>query len=146
MLAHVPSLARNCRGSPDFLAYPVPKACHVRVLTFTPPILAEMLGCVCLYTALCGSGMPCGCVCLGSSFGCALQFLARVLGCVCLCARSANTPLILAGVCGVCVWAQLLAFLPPIRAGLLRFLCSCARSAFARPVLPGVSGVAVCLC
>ena len=30
MLAHVPSLGRNPRGSPDFLVYPVPKACmHV---------------------------------------------------------------------------------------------------------------------
>ena len=30
MLAHVPSFERNPRGSPDFLAYPVPKACmHV---------------------------------------------------------------------------------------------------------------------
>ena len=30
MLAHVSSIARNPRGSPDFLAYPFPKACmHV---------------------------------------------------------------------------------------------------------------------
>ena len=30
MLAHVPSFGRKARGSPDFLAYPVPKACmHV---------------------------------------------------------------------------------------------------------------------
>ena len=30
MLAHVPSFGRNPRGSPYFLAYPVPKACmHV---------------------------------------------------------------------------------------------------------------------
>ena len=30
MLAHVPSFVRNPRGSPDFLAHPVPKACmHV---------------------------------------------------------------------------------------------------------------------
>ena len=30
MLAHVPPFGRNSRGSPDFLAYPVPKACmHV---------------------------------------------------------------------------------------------------------------------
>ena len=27
MLAHVPSFGRNPRGSPDFLAYPVSKAC-----------------------------------------------------------------------------------------------------------------------
>ena len=30
VLAHVPSFGRNPRGSPDFLAYPVPKTCmHV---------------------------------------------------------------------------------------------------------------------
>ena len=30
MLAHVTSFGRNARGSPDLLAYPVPKACmHV---------------------------------------------------------------------------------------------------------------------
>ena len=30
VLAHIPSFGRNPRGSPDFLAYPVPKACmHV---------------------------------------------------------------------------------------------------------------------
>ena len=30
MIAHIPSLGRNPRGSPDFLAYPVPNACiHV---------------------------------------------------------------------------------------------------------------------
>ena len=30
MLAHIPSFGRNPRDSPDFLAYPVPKACmHV---------------------------------------------------------------------------------------------------------------------
>ena len=32
MLAHVPSCGRNPRGSPDSLAYPVPKACQRRVL------------------------------------------------------------------------------------------------------------------
>ena len=32
MLAHVPSFGQNPRGSPDFLAYPVPKACQRRGL------------------------------------------------------------------------------------------------------------------
>ena len=32
MLAHVPSFGQNPRGSPDFLAYPVPKACQRGVL------------------------------------------------------------------------------------------------------------------
>ena len=45
VLAHVPSSGRNPRGSPDFLAYPVPKACmHVlgtgvprRLGVYAPP-------------------------------------------------------------------------------------------------------------
>ena len=37
VLAHIPSFGRNPRGSPDFLAYPVPKACQRRVLgTWVP--------------------------------------------------------------------------------------------------------------
>ena len=56
MLAHLPSFARNPRGSPDFLAYPVPKACmHVlgtgvlRLLgvarSASSPKAAQALGC-----------------------------------------------------------------------------------------------------
>ena len=36
MLAHVPSFGRNPRGSPDFLAYPVPKACMHVLGTWVP--------------------------------------------------------------------------------------------------------------
>ena len=37
VLAHMPSFGRNPGGSPDFLAYPVPKACQRRVLgTWVP--------------------------------------------------------------------------------------------------------------
>ena len=40
MLAHVPSLGRNPRGSPHFLAYPVPGACQRRRLgTWIPRCL-----------------------------------------------------------------------------------------------------------
>ena len=56
MLAHVPSLGRNPRGSPDFLAYPVPKACMHVLGTRVPrrlgvarsassPKAAQALGC-----------------------------------------------------------------------------------------------------
>ena len=57
MLAHVPSFGRNPRGSQDFLAYPVPKACQRRILgTWVPrclcvarsalsPKAAQALGC-----------------------------------------------------------------------------------------------------
>ena len=36
MLGHVPSFGRNPRGSPDFLAYPVPKACMYILGTGVP--------------------------------------------------------------------------------------------------------------
>ena len=56
MLAHVPSFRRNPRGSPDFLPYPVPKACMhalgTRVLrrlgvarSASSPKAAQALGC-----------------------------------------------------------------------------------------------------
>ena len=56
MLAHVSSFGRNPRGSPDFLAYPVPKACMHVLGTRVPrclgvarsassPKAAQALGC-----------------------------------------------------------------------------------------------------
>ena len=56
MLAHVPSFGRNPGGSPDFLAYPVPKACMHVLGTRVPrrlgvarsassPKAAQALGC-----------------------------------------------------------------------------------------------------
>ena len=56
MLAHVHSFGRNPRGSPDFLAYPVPKACMHVLGTGVPrclgvarsassPKAAQALGC-----------------------------------------------------------------------------------------------------
>ena len=141
----------------------------------TPPLLAEVcgvgvcawarvsaaprqswLGCwgvcvlVCalhLYPASPGWGVRCGCVCLGSGFGCAPPPLAGVSTCVC--AHSACTQPILAAVCGVgvCAWARVLA------ATCLSWLgcwgvcvCSCARSACTPPLLAGVCGVGVCVC
>ena len=61
-----------------------------------------------LYPATPGCGVPCGCVCLGSGFGCAPPLLAGVLGCACWCACSRCTLPLLAGVCGVavCAWAR----------------------------------------
>ena len=59
---------------------------------------------LCLYPATPGWGVWCGCVCLGSAFGCAPPLLVWVLGCVCVRARAPLVPLpFLAGVCGVCV-------------------------------------------
>ena len=41
-----------------------------------------------LYPATRGWAVRCGCVCLGSDFGCAPQVLAGVLGCECACVRA----------------------------------------------------------
>ena len=67
--------------------------------------------------------------------------------CVCLCARSACTPPLLAGVCGVgmCAWARVLA--APRHSWLGCWgvcVCLCARSACTPPLLGGVCGVGVC--
>ena len=100
----------------------------VRGLAFTPPILAGLLGgfvFVCalrLYPAIPGSAVQCGCLCLGSGFGCAPPFVVEVLGCARLCARSALTPPILARVFGrVCLFA--LGPYPRIRGSGVR--CGC---------------------
>ena len=55
-----------------------------------------------------GWGVRCGCVFVGSGFGCAPPLLAGVLGCVCWCACSPCNPPPLVGVCGVgvCAWSR----------------------------------------
>ena len=73
-----------------------------------------------LYPATPGWGVRRGCVCFGLGFDCALPLLAGVLGCLCVrvctplvprhswlgcAARSACTPPLLAGMCGVAVCA-----------------------------------------
>ena len=150
MLAHVPSFGRNPRGSPDFLAYPVPKACmHVLgtgvasclgvARSASSPQAAQALGCSCTP----GLRIPFGrvtCMARGASVPVlwTLGFLLLrgacvwvwvVLGlvfrlgpatpgwgvgvCVRLCARSACTPSLLAGLCGVGVWAWVRASAAP---------------------------------
>ena len=248
MLAHVPSFGRNPRGIPDFLAYPVPKACmHVlgtRVLrclgvarSASIPKASQALGCsltpglritfgrvTCMARAasvpglwtlgfllLCGvcvwvrvvfglgfrlrcatPGWGVGvCVCFGpvplvprhSWLGCAAWVCVVGLGfrlrpatpgwdvgvCVCLCARSACTPPLLAGVCGVgvcvsalvsaaprlswlgcrglCVLVCMLPLYPASPGGGVRCGCVCLGWGFgcAPPLLAGVFGC-VCLC
>ena len=121
-----------------------------------------------LYPATPGWGLRRWCVFSGSGFGCAPPLLAGVLGgvcvfvcalrlyhatpgsgvgvCVCLCARSARTPPLLAGVCGVgvFVFGSGLACAPPLKARVLVFACLCARSACIPPLLAGVCVVDVC--
>ena len=123
-----------------------------------------------LYPASPGWGVRCGCVCLGSGFGCAPPLLAGVLGCVCVCVASPlGPPPLLAGVCGVgvCAWARVSAAprhswlgcwgvcvflyalrLYPTTPGLgVRCGCVCLGSGFgcAPPLLAGVLGC-VCVC
>ena len=120
-----------------------------------------------LYLANPGWAARCGCVFLGSGFGCAPPLLAWVLGCVCRCAPSACTSPLLAGLLG-CVCVCLCASLVP-RQSLLEclvwvcvlgfklrlgpafpgwavgvFVCLCARSACTPQTLAGVRGVGVC--
>ena len=45
-----------------------------------------------LYSATPGWGVRCGCVCLGSGFGCALPLLAGLLGRLCVCVRAPLLP------------------------------------------------------
>ena len=118
MLAHVPSFGRNPRGSPDFLAYPVPKACmHVpgtKVLrrlgvarSASSPKAAQALGCsltpglrisfgrvTCMARA---ASVP-GLWALGFSLLCGVCVWVRV--------RVLLTPSVLAGVLGGCFWAR----------------------------------------
>ena len=141
MLAHVPSFGRNPRGSPDFLAYPVPKAC-MHVL---------------------GTGVP---RCLGVARSASSPKAAQALGCsltpglrisfgrvICM-ARAASVPglwtlgfLLLRGAC-VWVWV-VVGFGFPLRPatpgwGVGVCVRLCVRSACTLPLLAGVCGVRVC--
>ena len=124
MLAHVPSFGRNPRGSPDFLAYPVPKACMHVLGTRVPrrlgvarsassPKAAQALGCS-LTPGLRISFGRVTCMARAASVPglWALGFL--LLACVCGWVRVAVgrgfcLPLpVLAGVLAGCVWAPFL--------------------------------------
>ena len=180
--------------APPLLAVVSGCACLCACSPCTPPLLAGVcgvgvcawvrvsaaprhswLGCwgVCvllcalrLYPATPGWGVRCGCLCLGSGFGCAPPLLAGVLGCVCLCACSPCTPPPLAGVCGVGVgvWARVSAaprhswlgcwgvhvcvrapLVPATPGWGVRRACMCLGSGFAcaPPLLAGVLG---CVC
>ena len=99
-----------------------------------------------LYPATPGWGVRCGCVCLGSGFGCAPPLLAGVLGCVFVCVRA---PLVLR-----LSWLRCAAWVRVLRLGFrLRpatpswgvGLCVrlCVRSACTPSLLAGVCGVGV---
>ena len=94
MLAHVPSFGRNPRGSPDFLAYPVPKACMHVLGTRVPRRLGVARS----------ASSPEAALALGCSLTPGLRILFGRVTCM---ARAASVPglwalgfLLLACVCG----------------------------------------------
>ena len=103
------------------------------------------LGCwaVCvlrLHPATPGTGARCGCVCLGSGFGCAPPLLAGVLGCV----RAPLAPSHSWHGCAVWVRVSGLGlWLRPATPGWGVGLCVC--SACTQPLLARVRGVGVCV-
>ena len=77
----------------------------LRLRPATPGWGVGLCACSACTQPLLATGARCGCVCLGSGFGCAPPLLAGVLGCVCApLAPSLSWPR-LRGV-GVCVWAR----------------------------------------
>ena len=122
---------------------------------------------LCLYPADPGWGVRCGCLCLGSVFGCAPPCLAGMLLCMRFCARSACTQPILACVLGfgclclgfgfhstnagwgveVCVFVCALRLYVAIPSWVVWCGCVCVGWGFgcAPPFLAGVLGC-VCLC
>ena len=141
MLAHVPSFGRNPRGSPEFLAYPVPKACMHVLGTGVPR---------CLGVARSASS-PKAAQALGCSLTPGLQISFGRVTCM---ARAASVPglwtlgfLLLRGAC-VWVWVvagfgfRLRAATPAWGVGVCVRLC--VRSACTLPLLAGVCGVGVC--
>ena len=179
MLAHVPSFGRNPRGSPDLLAYPLPKACMHVLGTGVPrclgvarsassPKAAQALGCsltpglrisfgrvTCMPRSASVPGLWTlgflllhgACVWVWVVFGFRFRLRPATLAwgvgvCVCLCVCSACTQIRLARVrgVGVCVWARVLA--APATPGWNVGLCAC--SACTQPLLARVRGVGVC--
>ena len=100
-----------------------------------------------LYLASPGWGVWCGCVCLGSGFGCAPPLLAGVLACVCVCVPAPLVPR--HSWLGWAVWVCLLGLGFRLRPatpgwGVGVCVCLCACSACTPPLLAGVCGVGVC--
>ena len=98
VLAHVPSFGRNPRGSPDFLAYPVPKACMHVPGTRVPRRL--------------GVARSASSPKAAQALGCSLTPGLRIpFGRVTCMARAASVPGLWALgfllLCGVCVWVRL---------------------------------------
>ena len=141
MFAHVPSFGLNPRGSPDFLAYPVPKACMHVLATRVP---------MCLGVARSASS-PKAAQALGCSLTPGLQISFGRVTCM---AGAASVPglwtlgfLLLRS---ACVWVLVVVGFgfrlhpadPGWGVGVCVRLCAC--SACTPPLLAGVCGVGVC--
>ena len=141
MLAHVPFFGLNPRGSPDFLAYPVPKTCRHVLGTGVPR---------CLGVARSASSPK-----TAQALGCSLPPGLRIsFGRVTCMARPASVPglwtlgfLLWRGAC-VPVWVVVgFGFrLRPATPGWGVGVCVrlCVRSACTLPFLAGLCGVGVC--
>ena len=141
MLAHVPSFGRNLRGSPDFLAYPVPKACMHVLGTGFPRRL--------------GVARSASSPKAAQALGCSLTPGLRIsFGRVTCMARAASMPglwtLGFLPLCGACDWVWVvLGFGFRLRPttlgwGVRACVCLCACSACTPPLLAGVCRVGVC--
>ena len=124
MYAHVPSFGPNPRGSPDFLAYPAPKACMHVLGTWVPrclgvtrsassPKAAQAPGCSltpvsgsCLAGSPAWHGLP---QCPGYGHWVSYCCVALVFG---------------SGLC----WGSGFGCAPPLLTGVLRCLCACVRA------------------
>ena len=97
MLAHVPSFGRNPRGSPDFLAYLVPKTCMHVLGTRVPRCLG----------VACSASSPKAAQALGCSLTPSLRISFGRVSCM---ARAASVPglwtLGFPLLCGVGVWVR----------------------------------------
>ena len=95
---------------------------------------------LCFYPTTRGQGLRCGCVCLGSRFGCAPPLLAGVLRSVCVCVRAPPGCAVL--VCVLALWSRLRPAFPGLGVGVC--VCLSALTACTLPLLTGVCGVGVC--
>ena len=104
------------------------------------------VGALRLYSATPGWGVRCGCVWLGSGFGCAPPLLAWVLRCVCVCGRAPLVPhhSWLGCALWVCVRGLGFRLRPAIPGWTLGCVCVCVRA----PLVPHHSwlGCAVWVC
>ena len=119
-----------------------------------PPLLAGVLGCVCVCVRapLVRRHSWLGCLVWVCVLGLGSWLRSPTPGwcvgvSVCLCARSACTPPLLAGMCDRCVClGSGLGCAPPLLSGVFGCVCVCvcARPACTPPLLAGLCGVGVC--